>query len=383
MNGSGKHNNWSIATDTGVNLLSPGETPHENAQFLLFLVAVIKAVDDFQSLLRLSVATAGNDHRLGGHEAPPSVISIFLGDELTKILNAIETDSNYVGVTKRQMKLGVDILPPFTRDTTDRNRTSPFAFTGNKFEFRMVGSGDSIACANIMLNAAVAQALREFADDLEHADDFASRLHNLIRENITIHKRIIFNGNGYDDSWLKEASERGLLNLRTTADALPKLLDEKNSNMLISNGIFSKSELRSRHEILLENYTRTVRIEALTMIEMARKEILPAISNYAASLAENLKSKRSADQSLTCEYERKTLYELSLLTDAISKISEKIENSIAKLDEEHNFVVQSAYIRDEILPKMAELRKNCDTAENLTAKDYWPFPTYGDLLFGV
>ena len=383
VNGSGKHNNWSIATDTGLNLLSPGETPHENAQFLLFLIAVIKAVDDYQSLLRLSVATAGNDHRLGGHEAPPSVISIFLGDELTGILNAIETESNYVGIIKKQMKLGVDILPPFMRDTTDRNRTSPFAFTGNKFEFRMVGSGDSIACANIMLNAAVAQALREFADDLEKADDFHARLHDLIKENITIHKRIIFNGNGYDDVWQKEAEKRGLLNLRTTADALPRLLDEKNSNMLISNGIFSESELRSRFEILLENYTRTVRIEALTMVEMVKKEILPTISDYAASLAQNLQTKRSADQSLSCEYERKSIYGLSLLTDTIAKISKKIENLIAILDETKDFVVQAAYIRDEILPKMAELRKNCDKAENLTAKDYWPFPTYGDLLFGV
>ena len=267
VNGSGKHNNWSMATDTGANLLSPGGTPYENAQFLLFLTAVIKAVDEYQSLLRLSVATAGNDHRLGANEAPPAVISIFLGDELSAVLEAIETDSPYEGAAQKKMKLGVDALPRITQDTTDRNRTSPFAFTGNKFEFRMVGSGDSIACANIMLNSAVAEALKQFADDLEGAADFDARLHELIKENIAAHKRILFNGNGYDDSWIKEAvEERGLLNLPTTPDAMSHLLDEKNVEMLLSHGVFKESELRSRYEIQLENYTRTVKIEALTML---------------------------------------------------------------------------------------------------------------------
>ena len=259
VNGSGKHNNWSLSTDTGVNLLSPGETPHENAQFLLFLAAVIQAVDDYQGLLRASVATAGNDHRLGANEAPPAVISIFLGDELTAVLNAIETDSAYVDVERKKMKLGVDVLPRFVRDTTDRNRTSPFAFTGNKFEFRMVGSSDSIACANIMLNAAVAQSLKCYADELEQAEDFNTALHERIKRTIKEHKRIIFNGNGYDDAWIREATEeRGLLNLRTTPDAIPELLKAKNVEMLTAHGVYTEEELRSRYEIMLENYCKTV-----------------------------------------------------------------------------------------------------------------------------
>ena len=261
VNGSGKHNNWSLSTDTGVNLLSPGETPHENAQFLLFLAAVIQAVDDYQGLLRASVATAGNDHRLGANEAPPAVISIFLGDELTAVLDAIETDSAYAGVEKKKMKLGVDVLPRFLRDTTDRNRTSPFAFTGNKFEFRMLGSSNSIACANIMLNAAVAQSLKLYADELERAEDFNTALHELIKRTIKAHKRIIFNGNGYDDAWIREAvEERGLLNLRTTPDAIPELLKKKNIEMLTAHKVYTEAELRSRYEIMLENYCKTARI---------------------------------------------------------------------------------------------------------------------------
>ena len=281
VNGSGKHNNWSLSTDTGVNLLSPGETPHENAQFLLFLAAVIQAVDDYQGLLRASVATAGNDHRLGANEAPPAVISIFLGDELTAVLNAIETDSAYVDVERKKMKLGVDVLPRFVRDTTDRNRTSPFAFTGNKFEFRMVGSSDSIACANIMLNAAVAQSLKCYADELEQAEDFNTALHERIKRTIKEHKRIIFNGNGYDDAWIREATEeRGLLNLRTTPDAIPELLKAKNVEMLTAHGVYTEAELRSRYEIMLEN-CKTVCIEAQTMSDMARKQILPAVAHLS------------------------------------------------------------------------------------------------------
>ncbi|MBQ7645720.1 MAG: glutamine synthetase III, partial [Clostridia bacterium] len=286
VNGSGKHNNWSISTDSGQNLLSPGDTPYENAQFLLFLCAVIKAVDDYQDLLRISVATAGNDHRLGANEAPPAVVSIFLGDELSAVLDAIENDTPYKGVEKMQMKLGVDVLPKFNRDTTDRNRTSPFAFTGNKFEFRMLGSSNSIACANIMLNSAVAESLKIYADRLEKADDFETTLHEMIKKTIKYHKRIIFNGNGYNYEWIKEATEvRGLLNYRTTADCMPHLLDKKNADMLTSHKVFSIEELRSRCEIMLENYCKTVVIEANTMIDMAKTQIAPAVRRFAADTA--------------------------------------------------------------------------------------------------
>ncbi|MGN0988736.1 MAG: glutamine synthetase III, partial [Eubacteriales bacterium] len=274
VNGSGKHNNWSMATDTGVNLLSPGDTPYENAQFLLFLCAVIKAVDDYQDLLRISVATAGNDHRLGANEAPPAVLSMFLGDELAAVLDAIENDTPYAGAAKTQMKLGVDVLPKFNRDTTDRNRTSPFAFTGNKFEFRMLGSSNSIACANIMLNSAVAESLKVYADRLEKAEDFEKALHDMIRKTIKDHKRILFNGNGYDDAWITEATEkRGLLNYRTTPDCMPHLLDKKNVDLLTSHGVYTVTELKSRCEIMLENYCKTVIIEASTMIDMASTDI--------------------------------------------------------------------------------------------------------------
>ena len=292
---------WSMATYKGINLLSPGETPYENAQFLLFLCAVIQAVDDYQDLLRISVATAGNDHRLGANEAPPAVVSIFLGDELNGVLEAIETGTPYAGAEKTQMKLGVNVLPKFNRDTTDRNRTSPFAFTGNKFEFRMLGSSNSIACANIMLNSAVAECLKLYADRLEKAGDFETALHETLRETIRDHKRIIFNGNGYDDAWLKEAVEkRGLLNYRTTPDCIPHLLDEKNVRMLTSHKVFSEAELRSRGEILLDNYCKTVLIEANTMIDMARREIAPAVSGYAAELAHTAAAKNAVDSSLSC-----------------------------------------------------------------------------------
>ena len=328
VNGSGKHNNWSMTTDSGVNLLTPGETPYENAQFLLFLCAVIKAVDDYQDLLRLSVATAGNDHRLGANEAPPAVVSMFLGDELTAVLDAIESETPYSAAEKTVMRLGVHVLPKFTRDTTDRNRTSPFAFTGNKFEFRMLGSSNSIADANIMLNAAVAESLRQYADVLEIASDFEGALHEVIKNTVKEHKRIIFNGNGYDDTWIKEATEkRGLLNLRTTPDAATALLEKKNIDMLSLHKVLSPVEIESRYETTLENYCKTVNIEALTMVDMAKKEILPAVEGYTGE--------------------------------------------------------ESYFIRDVILQKMAELRVVCDEAETLTAEKYWPFPTYSDLLFGV
>ena len=384
VNGSGKHNNWSIATDTGVNLLSPGETPYENAQFLLFLVAVIQAVDDYQGLLRAAVATAGNDHRLGANEAPPAVISVFLGDELTGILEAIETDTAYCGVEKKKMKLGVDVLPRFLRDTTDRNRTSPFAFTGNKFEFRMLGSSNSIACANIMLNTTVAESLRLFADELEGASDLNAALHDLIQRTIKEHKRIIFNGNGYDDAWIKEATEkRGLLNLRTTPDAIAMLLHKENIDMLVAHRVYTESELRSRYEIQLENYCKTVRIEALTMVDMARKEILPAVEDYVSDLAAAAAKKKTVDADLPCGYETKQLRRLSALVDTIDGRVDALEEKLVKLDTLHDLAEEAAFIRDTIIPGMGELRAAADEAETQTAAAYWPFPTYGDLLFGV
>ena len=384
VNGSGKHNNWSLATDTGVNLLTPGETPYENAQFLLFLCAVIKAVDDYQDLLRLSVATAGNDHRLGANEAPPAVVSMFLGDELTAVLDAIENDAPYSGSEKTMMKLGVHVLPKFTRDTTDRNRTSPFAFTGNKFEFRMLGSSNSIACANIMLNAAVAESLKIYADRLENADNFEIALHKMIKKTIKDHKKIIFNGNGYDDAWIKEATEkRGLLNLRTTPDAMPAMLSEKNVKMLTSHKIFSPAELHSRYEILLENYSKTVNIEALTMVDMAKKEILPAVEKYTKSLADTLAAKKAAVAGLPCKYETATVTKLSELSDSIADATDDLEAEIEKFQAIEDVTEAANDIRDVILGKMDSLRAVCDEAETITAKEFWPFPTYSDLLFSV
>ena len=384
VNGSGKHNNWSMATDTGVNLLSPGETPYENAQFLLFLCAVIKAVDDYQDLLRLSVATAGNDHRLGANEAPPAVVSMFLGDELNAVLEAIENNTPYAGAEKMQMKLGVDVLPKFNRDTTDRNRTSPFAFTGNKFEFRMLGSSNSIACANIMLNSAVAESLKSYADRLEKAENFEDALHEMIRKTIKDHKHIIFNGNGYDDTWIEEATEkRGLLNYRTTPDCMPHLLDEKNVKMLTSHGVFSEAELKSRCDIMLENYCKTVIIEANTMVDMAKTQIAPAVEEYIVELAKAVSAKKSVDAGLACCYESGLIKKLSALTERIAIKTEELENALVELHNAEGIISEANMIRDVVLVKMGELRLACDEAETVTAKKYWPFPTYGDLLFSV
>ena len=384
VNGSGKHNNWSLATDTNVNLLSPGDTPYENAQFLLFLCAVIQAVDDYQDLLRIAVATAGNDHRLGANEAPPAVVSIFLCDELNAVLEALETDTPYEGVQKTQMKLGVDVLPKFSRDTTDRNRTSPFAFTGNKFEFRMVGSSDSISCTNIMLNSAVAESLKIYADELESSDNFEATLHDLIQKTIREHKRIIFNGNGYDDAWIQEATEkRGLLNYRTTPDCLPHLLDEKNVNMLTGQGVFTEAELHSRFEISLENYCKTIVIEANTMVSMARIEIAPAIETYAAEVTKVAMSKKDLDPTLPRTYETELVRKLSTLTAQIAARADELEQAVLDLDKAESAEQEAYAIRDSILPKMCQLRLPCDEAETLTARKYWPFPTYSDLLFGV
>ena len=387
VNGSGKHNNWSIGTDTGLNLLSPGETPYENAQFLLFLCAVIQAVDDYQDLLRLSVATAGNDHRLGANEAPPAIISVFLGEELTGILNAIRDDKPYEGVEKVTMKLGVHALPRFSRDTTDRNRTSPFAFTGNKFEFRSLGSSNSIACANIMLNAAVAESLRQYADELEKTagtKDFEDALHNLIKRVITDHQRILFDGNGYGEDWVKEATEvRGLSNLKTTADAMPKLLDPKNKEMLIRHKVFNEAEIQSRCEIMLENYVKTVNIEGLTMVDMVRKDYLPAIEEYLYTLARAVDSMKAVSEKVKCRYEISTIEKLTDLTDNILASVEVLEAVLEKLKSLDDIFDSSAAVRDELLPAMNTLRGYVDAAEMLTSAKYWPYPSYGKLLFSV
>lgn len=384
VNGSGKHNNWSMATNTGINLLAPGATPYENAQFLLFLCAVIKAVDDYQDLLRISVATAGNDHRLGANEAPPAVVSMFLGDELTEVLEAIETGNPYKGAAKTQLKLGVDVLPKFNRDTTDRNRTSPFAFTGNKFEFRMLGSSNSIACANIMLNAAVAESLKIYADRLEGVADFETALHEMIKKTIKDHKRIIFNGNGYDEAWIKEATEqRGLCNYRTTPDCIPHVLDKKNVDMLVGHKVFTEAELKSRCEIQLENYCKTVVIEANTMVSMAKTLIAPAVEAYVTDVAKAVAAKRIVDANLPCKYESKLIKNLSVLTDRIASCIEELEMALQELHEAKDIVDEADAIHDNVLEKMNALRIACDEAELLTAKKYWPFPTYSDLLFGV
>ena len=384
VNGSGKHNNWSIATDTGVNLLSPGETPYENAQFLLFLSAVIQAVDDYQDLLRLAVATAGNDHRLGANEAPPAIISVFLGDELSAILDAIKNDKPYEGREKVIMKLGVHALPRFSRDNTDRNRTSPFAFTGNKFEFRSLGSSNSIACCNMMLNAAVAESLRQYADRLEKSENFEDDLHALIKETISAHERILFNGNGYGEDWVKEATEvRGLLNLKTTADAMPYLLHKKNVDMLTSHKVFTETELQSRCEIMLENYCKTVNIEGHTMVDMVRKNYLPAIEDYLFSLAHTASMMKSVSRNVKCNYEVSTMERLSLLTDYILERVKDLEKALDDLRNYDDIIKTSEAIRDDVLPKMEHLRKHVDEAEMLTSEKCWPFPSYGKILFSV
>ncbi|MCQ2414279.1 MAG: glutamine synthetase III [Clostridia bacterium] len=384
VNGSGKHNNWSMATDTGVNLLTPGETPYENAQFLLFLCAVIRAVDDYAGLLRASVATAGNDHRLGANEAPPAVVSMFLGDELSAVLEAIEKDKPYAGKEKTVMKLGAVVLPKFVRDTTDRNRTSPFAFTGNKFEFRMLGSSASIAEANVVLNTAVAESLRVYADTLEKAKDFESAVHTLIRDTVKEHKRIIFNGNGYDDKWIAEATEkRGLPNLRTTPDAQSAMIEPKAIALLTSHGVMSETEIRSRFEIAMENYVKTVGIEAMTMIDMAEKSLLPAVEDYLVFLADALAKKRSVIPGFAGKYESVKIEKLSVLLEEGSAALASLEDSVTNLRAIADSETAAFFVRDELIEKTNVLRLALDEAEPLTAEEYWPIPTYADLLFGV
>ena len=383
VNGSGKHNNWSIQTNTGVNLLAPGDTPHENAQFLLFLCAVIQAVDDYQDLLRLSVASAGNDHRLGANEAPPAVVSMFLGDELNAILDSIENDTCYNGTESAPLKLGVHVLPKLPRDTTDRNRTSPFAFTGNKFEFRMLGSSASIATANIMLNTTVAESLRIYADELEGAADFPTALHDLIRRVIREHKRIIFNGNGYDDAWIAEAERRGLLNLRTTPDCLSYLIAPKNLELFARHRIYTAEEARSRYEILLDNYCKILNIEAMTMIDMVRREILPAVSRYSGKVADAALKKKSLGIDACTGYEEKLVGKLSSLTSAIDSRCDALETALYEIKASDDLYRLACGYRDRVFIAMQELRAAVDEAESVTDARAWPFPTYGDLLFGV
>ena len=383
VNGSGKHNNWSISTNTGVNLLEPGDTPAENAQFLLFLCAVIKAVDDYQDLLRVSVASAGNDHRLGANEAPPAVVSIFLGGELMEILEAIEQNRPCGVKEKELLRVGVHTLPKFPKDTTDRNRTSPFAFTGNKFEFRMLGSSASVSGPNTIINTAVAEILKQFADELETAENFEVSLHDLIRRVIKQHKRILFNGNGYDDAWLAEAEKRGLLNLKSTPDALPYFVAEKNVRLFTSHKVYTEREMHSRLEILLGSYCNLIDIEAQTMVEMAKKEILPAVSEYSQLLSSTILSKKSVCESLDCTYESEMLTEVSDLTAKAYEQVKALEKALAGTKAICGATARSVYYKDEVLPVMSALREAADGLENVVSSDYWPIPTYGDLLFGV
>ena len=381
INGSGKHNNWSLSTDTGLNLLEPGDTPHENAQFLVFLAAIIKAVDEHQDLLRLSVATAGNDHRLGANEAPPAIISIFLGDELTAVLQAIEADQPYDGKEKELMKIGATVLPKFPKDSTDRNRTSPFAFTGNKFEFRMSGSNTSIAGCNIVLNTVIADELEKSANILEGADDFETTLHALIKDTIKNHKRIIFNGNGYDDSWIEEAEKRGLLNLKTTPDALPYFKTEENIELFERQKVLSKEEVESRYEILMDEYEKEINIEALTMLDIAKKDILPAASKFSRELTDTIANKKAIGIDLT--YELETAKKVSeALTEAYQAMV-TLEKDVEKLHAIDDVEKSAFYVRDFIIQDMAALRKPCDELEVVTSNEDWPFPTYGKLLFGI
>ncbi len=382
VNGSGKHNNWSISTNTGKNLLDPGATPASNAQFLLFLCAVIKAVDEYQDLLRISVASAGNDHRLGANEAPPAIVSIFLGDELSQILQSIEEGKLYGAHEKEKMQIGVTVLPDFNKDTTDRNRTSPFAFTGNKFEFRMLGSSESIACANIMINAAVAEELKQFADALEGSKDFTNDLHNLILKTIKEHKRIIFNGNGYDDSWVQEAEKRGLLNLKSTPEAYSHLLDAKNKKVLSEHGILSEVELASRYEIYNENYSKVINIEALTMLDMAKKLYLPAASKYAKELAEIVSLKKAAGGA-DDSYESELLAKVSLLTASIYNKVKALDKAVIEAKNVSETGALALYYRNTVFQAMSELRENVDELEGCVPAEVWPVPSYADLLFSV
>lgn len=383
VNGSGKHNNWSLSTDTGVNLLEPGQSPYDNAQFLLFLCAVIKAVDDYQDLLRISAAGAGNDHRLGGHEAPPAVVSVSLGDELTEILESIENNTAYDAREKVQMRVGVHVLPRFPKDTTDRNRTSPFAFTGNKFEFRMLGSAASIAGANIILNTAVAEELCQFADVLEQAEDFHGALDTLIKKTIKEHKRIIFNGNGYNDEWLAEAEQRGLLNLRTTPDCLPYYEEPKNIALFTKHKVFSPAEVHSRMEISYENYCKTLHIEALAMLDMAQKEIIPAVCSCIHELSQTALSKKQLMPDIDCYTEESLIRKMNSLCNQLYRYTEELQVVTDKAGEINDVAESARYYCHTVLDVMQKLRGAADELELCTDKRWWPYPSYGEILFSV
>ncbi len=383
VNGSGKHDNWSLGTDTGINLFEPGDSPKDNAQFLLFLVAVLKAVDEYQDLLRVSIASANNDHRLGGDEAPPAIVSIFLGQELTDMLETIEKDATYEQHDREEMKVGVHILPRFARDTTDRNRTSPFAFTGNKFEFRMPGSGSSVSGPNVILNTIVAEALCQFADELEQAECFELGLQDLIKRNIREHKRIIFNGNNYSQEWVEEAARRGLFNMQTTVDALPAYLAEKNVAVFDKHRIFTHTELKSRFEISLENYCKTLNMESLTMIDMAYKEILPAVSKYTNLLCNTVVARKQAGLGEIKSGEEAIAKQLSALSaDAYNRLRH-LEDTLQRTHNIADIHEKAIYFKDAVLPAMEGLREICDQMERITAEEYWPYPTYNKLLFYV
>jgi len=380
INGSGKHNNWSLCTDTGENLFEPGSTPYENAQFLLFLCAVIKATDDYQDLLRISVASAGNDHRLGANEAPPAIVSMFLGDELTDILHSVETDSGYTQKEKEELQIGARVLPHFPKDTTDRNRTSPFAFTGNKFEFRMLGSSFSISDTNTILNTAVAEVLRQFADELEQAEDFKAALTELIRRVIHDHKRILFNGNNYTDEWVAEAERRGLLNLHNTVEALAHLVDEKNIRLFAEHKVFNENELRSRYEILLDSYSKTVNIEALTLLEMIKRDIVPAVISFTRDVCAS--HKIVAEVGLNSDLEYDLLHRLTSLSAQLNTELAAFEQTLADKPHSDSLTV-AKYYRDEVLTAMKRLRGIIDTLETMVGRTYWPFPSYSEMLYSV
>ena len=384
VNGSGKHNNWSLSTDRGENLLNPGDTPEENAQFLLILTAVLQAVDEYQDLLRISVAGASNDHRLGGSEAPPAILSVFLGDEITGILDSIENGTPYESGEKVQFKVGVHVLPRFPKDTSDRNRTSPFAFTGNKFEFRMVGSSQSISEANIILNTAVADVLRRYADELEGTADFESALHELIKRSIREHRRIIFNGNGYEEAWVREAARRGLCNYRSTPDCVPHLLDAKNAELFRRNRVFSETELRARCEIVLDHYAKEVRIEALTLLDMLRKDVLPAVSRFTGALSATAHEKKKLCGENACRYEKTAAAELSARAAKLWDGAERLEKAVRRIDDGRLSTESAVEIcRGEILPEMETLREISDGAELIMDRAAWPYPSYGEILTSV
>ena len=383
VNGSGKHNNWSLSTDSGKNLLDPGKSPAENVQFLLFLAAVIKGVDEYQDLLRISVASAGNDHRLGANEAPPAIISMFLGDELTAVLDAIESGKAYGGAGAAKLETGVHVLPDLTKDTTDRNRTSPFAFTGNKFEFRSLGSAISIACPNIMLNTIAAQELKEFAEVLEKSKDINKDALALVKKTVKAHKRIIFNGDGYSEEWVKEAKRRGLLNLKTTVDALPHYLDEKNVTLFTSHKIYTRAEMEARYETILEEYAKTLNIEALTLSEMVRRDVMGAVSGYVSGLAQGVQSQKAAVKALKCKAGTALIAKLSELLDQTYDQVEALDGLLTGAKGKRGVLAEAKYYKDKVIPAMEALRATVDTMELDVPSTLWPYPSYGDLMFRV